>query len=63
MNLPNDVSRCHGLNCRDRDTCLRYTLRGTGGERTPQNERMRGNDVDPCLSKRDSSPTQGANER
>lgn len=39
MTLPNDVSRCrgvwkHGL-CSKREECARYTLRDTGGDRTP----------------------------
>ena len=44
MTLPNDVARCMGewssetygaVNCSKRGTCARYTMRDTGGERTP----------------------------
>jgi len=40
MTLPNDVTRCLGEQkgihtCTRRETCARYTLRNTGGPRTP----------------------------
>lgn len=34
-NIANDVCRCHDSGCGERDQCLRYLRRDTGGERTP----------------------------
>ena len=42
MTLPNDYTRCSGLNCALRETCARYVLRGTGGDRTPHTDRACG---------------------
>lgn len=42
MTLLNDVTRCQGRDCGLRETCARYVLRSTGGERTPQTERVCG---------------------
>ena len=40
MNLPNDVSRCHGItaggtDCQQRRQCERWLQRSTAGMRTP----------------------------
>ena len=33
--LLNDVSRCLGIGCDERNECLRYLQRDSGGDRTP----------------------------
>ena len=36
MNLPNDICRCHGQSCDERETYERYLQRNNNiGERTP----------------------------
>ena len=35
MKLPNDICRCFGKHCGEKETCERWIQRETGGERTP----------------------------
>lgn len=42
MTLPNDYTRCQGINCGIKETCARYVLRTTGGERTLHTDRFCG---------------------
>ena len=46
--LPWDRARCHGLECEERETCLRFLALDDMGPATPQHDTMRVPKM-PCL--------------